>query len=145
MRPVMTKLREQGLPASHHLLGRHPTSRQFTRKAALPHLHVDRASCGIESCFLGVSAPLTSVLLWLLWLSYVHNYSCLSICPLREVSGNNLILRHKMLYIWPSSVRIRTRWSLWTAVIVLATGTNTRIECTKKIGNNVHLHVVACS
>ena len=40
--------------------------------------------------------------------SYIQHYSFLSVhpsvCPLREVSGNVLISRHKRLYIWPSSV-----------------------------------------
>ena len=41
--------------------------------------------------------------------SLYKDYSCLSmspsVCPLREVSGNNLIPRNKRLCLWPLSNR----------------------------------------
>ena len=72
--------------------------------------------------------------------SYIQNYSCLSVHPsIRYGDARDHISGH-----W--ALEARTRQSLWTAVMALATGTNTNfLDRLYKKGNNVHLHVVACS
>ena len=81
--------------------------------------------------------------------SYIQNYSCLSI-------RQSVRCGRSAETIWPQDIRdrisgcwvmeARTRRYLSTAVMALATGTNTSfLDRLYKKGDSVYLHVVACS
>ena len=73
---------------------------------------------------------------------YKLQYCCVSVCPLQEVSGNDLTSRNKLQYLWLPTIRGQSQEI--SVHVNHCTSYRHEHQClVQKLGNNGHLHTVA--